>query len=127
MKKGTCKHFNGVSNNCCEAGVRYPLGRSLPCIERFNKAGVVCDKREEPTDAEIAAEQAKVDAFLKDFDTIVQPWVNAKKAAFTKGTSVRSADTCPKCKGIIRYSICGSNGHMMARCETTEGCVNFIE
>lgn len=33
--------------------------------------------------------------------------------------------TCPKCQGILRYTI-ASNGHTRGRC-TTENCLSWIE
>jgi hypothetical protein len=40
---------------------------------------------------------------------------------------VQDEMACPLCgKGIIKYSIAGSNGHVWARC-TTENCVAFMQ
>jgi hypothetical protein len=34
---------------------------------------------------------------------------------------------CPRCQGVLKYSIASSNGHVAAKCITTEGCLHFLE
>lgn len=64
QQHGRCKHFNGLSNKCCRAGIDYgtvrvvddpPPGASFPCIPHMNTMGATCDKAEFPTEAEIDA------------------------------------------------------------------------
>jgi hypothetical protein len=71
MKRDTCKHFTGIGQDCCEAGVNYRelagepqfgMALRLPCIERaggmpnYDPAKVVpCEKREAPTAEDVAA------------------------------------------------------------------------
>jgi len=41
--------------------------------------------------------------------------------------NVQAEMACPVCeKGIVTYSISGSNGHVWARC-STDGCVRFMQ
>ena len=60
LKAGTCKHFNGVQNKTCLAGVVYDSHeeQGFPCIETYGTDGPreranerwcdCCPKREEP-------------------------------------------------------------------------------
>lgn len=65
--KGWCKHFNGIQNDACKAGVRYAdlvpeefgRARKLPCF-RSTKTPSPCALCIFPTDAE--AEQYERDA-----------------------------------------------------------------
>ena len=68
-KAGKCKHFTGVQNKTCKAGVSYQTfrlvtpderGRTfpLPCLDADCAA---CDKREYPTQEEIDADKADME------------------------------------------------------------------
>lgn len=69
MRAGICKHFNGIQNGKCEAGVTYNQFKrenasflnTLPCMERNLGYGCVCDKREAPTLAELEADELEVE------------------------------------------------------------------
>jgi hypothetical protein len=100
---GRCKHFNGVQNDACEAGVRYvdvrPKGAKLPC--RVHKRGEElppCERRCFPTEAEVDAEIAEADAELAAWKAKV------------------GAGICPECSGQLEplrqngrctYGACG--------------------
>jgi hypothetical protein len=73
-----CKHYTWYRHEVCAAGVAYadvlrehepmvnPAGRemtiSYPCNSRFNMGGARCPRRELPSEAEFAAEQARLEA-----------------------------------------------------------------
>jgi len=140
----TCKHFNGMMNDCCTAGINYRnlagggidgMALRLPCHTAFkdrqSKEGIqviACDLREYPTREEAIAEEndndASIERFLKSASVAHE---DAKSKGLGKGHSGASKCKCPNCEtGEIRYSVAGYNGHMHAAC-TTEGCVSWME
>ena len=128
MRADTCKHFSGVQNDRCGAGIAYadfPPG-ALPCLPRFRDRAppvTTCEKREYPTPEEIAADAAETIAVLGRVD-IAYGAIRAKH-----GKAVGLADTmpCPNlCGGTLRYSIARSNGHVHAACSTA-GCCAWME
>ena len=134
-KKGTCVHFNGIMNQCCDAGVNYKelagdvpgYGNRIPCISKYVGPGVVeCDKRQEPTDQQIAEYQQKVKESMERVAKIrkaivdeIGPW---KKG--TPGTS--GSIPCPCCDGEVSFSRAGYNGHVHARCSSPD-CASWME
>lgn len=146
MRSGCCKHFNGSYHNThCDAGVCYrdvtpkpdEPGSAIrqPCrkpdddhdfrvLAETGPQGV-CNKYEEPTQEEIAADEAAWEA-AKDrmFKSI--PWTMKIKEA-NQGKNASGTDECPICGNVIHWSCAGAyNGHVHARCET-ENCLNFME
>lgn len=128
MRKGACKHFNGIQNDECAAGIRLDSiprirtgGVSLPCLRADGKTA--CSKWEEPGDGELLAAEEDLKRLLLRLEQAL-PWINAMKAKFPNGTH-REIDTCPVCGKTIAFRI-ASNHHMAARCET-ENCITFIE
>lgn len=141
MSKRTewCKHYNGLTNECCNAGIKYdsvavlhelPKGGSVPCIPNWNRDGEAkCGKFELRTPEEIAAyEQAMAKRFvhtgmarLAIVDHLGLPWRHG-----TPGAS--GSIGCPCCggKGSLAFSRSGYNGHINARCSTA-GCVSWME
>ena len=144
---GRCKHFTGVSNKCCKAGVRYvdverrhsPMNYdsggvtyssslSRPCITKYNHAGAECDKLEFPTAEEIAAIMERQEkgllGIMKARAAIVEkigPYVKRKSP------DVAGSLACPVCTtGTLGYRRATFNGHIHARC-STEGCVAWME
>lgn len=141
MKKGTCKHFNGIHDfskkepKCCDAGVCYRTlvggddfgwAARLPCltIDERHTDKVACDKFEEPTQAEIDEYEADIDAMLHRFDKAVPLVARIKKEH--KGESWRGVEICPVCEGRLHLSHAGYNGHVHGHCETN-GCLNWME
>ena len=71
--KGKCKHFNGTQHKQCKAGVSYDtvhlkhepmvcghghaISGSLPCHEKWNPGGATCEKRELPSQEEVAEQE----------------------------------------------------------------------
>ena len=74
MKAGKCKHFNGLINDYCAAGVAYGdfpgKTTSLPCKAVNNIH--TCDKREYPTAAEIGEYESKVRKCLLQFNKFLR-------------------------------------------------------
>lgn len=126
MKPGICNHFRGVLT-VCAAGIdpaALPKG-GLPCIKK-RANGQTCEKYEEPTPEQIAADAAfweqhlekvkKVDVFLA---TVKDRWLQDRTG--------RSGTTdCPACGGKANWQIAQYNGHRRYAC-STEGCVRIIE
>lgn len=132
MKAGKCKHFTGIRDAQCAAGVNYVLVTndfkySLPCISPLS-----CDKREpaecqlftEPTAEEIAEDRAKHDASMDRMIVVMTGIAPIRKEA--KGKGYAGIIECPACKGRLHLTIARSNGHAHGRCETPD-CVNWIE
>lgn len=139
MRTEWCKHYNGLMNDCCKAGVKYdtvavvheaPKGRSVPCIPKWNRDGEAkCDKFELRTPEEIAAyEQEMAKRFahtgmarLAIVDHLGGPWKRGTPGA---GGTI----DCPCCgkKNSLSFSRAGFNGHIHARC-ASPGCVSWME
>lgn len=139
IERGKCKHFNGVQNKTCRAGVDYRelTGGTmrLPCLGNRPDTRP-CEKYEEPTDEEIAADRAQIDARMEELrreGELLRPLIariredhgwGGKKTRHLSGSGV---DDCPCCQGgKVRWSIAGYNGHIHMRC-STPGCVAFMQ
>lgn len=107
---GKCKHFTGLQNRECTAGVNYrsvrviltpeqqaatgsPVPACWPCSPHGLKAGLECDRRELPTAEEVAAAEAEATEFMR---------------------KVLAAE-CPKCGGELT--------HKTDRFHRSTGCV----
>lgn len=146
MKKGTCKHFNGSINTHCDAEVCYRdvtnkpdepgsafrkpchslavIGdHDLKVIEDHGPQGV-CDKYEEPTEAEIAEYEAEVEAYQQRF-MLTLPLISQVKKEHC-GEDWKGVETCPVCDGNLHMTHAALNGHVWGRCET-EGCLAWME
>lgn len=142
MNDCTCKHYTGIQNTHCKAGVAYrdvttdpdqPGGAyRKPCIDwsrhpssltekqaqEFARRGK-CDKREVPTKEELAAEDAEIEKLYLSVETA--------RAAIIAHGKLRGSLPCPVCKtGELRYTKAASNGHVHASC-TTAKCVTWVE
>lgn len=127
MKQGTCKHFTGYQNGKCMAGIEYRAlvggddfgwAARLPCVTNspLNKpGGPPCEKFEEPTAEELAADKA---ATRKRMDGFVEALRRIKAA--NKGRGEAGVVTCPECKGQLHFSIAKLNGHIWGKCETPD-------
>lgn len=136
-RAATCKHFNGIQHDACRVGVKYldvdgkgppNTGRHLPCLPNW-KSGEhegSCMKREFPTAAEIAAEEARFKKSLADVMAVradivenIGPW--------KKGEAESGQTPCVACKtGTVSFSRSGYNGHIHAACSTPD-CVRWME
>ncbi len=125
---GRCKHFTGVQNKTCAAGVEYHAlrdsagqklsYRTFPCF-KDEMGRAPCDKREFPTDAE-------VDAEIKGHDDSFARVIAARKAIVASKLT-HGEITCPCCgkEKALRFSVASLNGHIHAAC--TSGCVAWME
>jgi len=140
-----CRHYNGsYHNKTCLAGVCYrdvtpkpdepgsayripckavTSGHGLKVLQETGPQGT-CRKFENVTAEDIAAdEEAMAKAMERMMATIP---LCAKVKAAHKGENWSGTDVCPVCKGVIRLSHAGYNGHVHGRCETAD-CVSFME
>ncbi len=125
MKKGTCKHFTGVQNETCDAGMKYDDFKPLPCITRLlGDKPRTCNKYEEPSDADISAFQDMLDASLERYRKAAPTLMKLRKKY--KGKSWQGIIDCPICNGRLHISIAGYNGHMHGHCETDD-CLSWME
>jgi len=145
MQKGLCKHYNGsFHNKTCDAGICYkevtpdpdkpgcalrrpcrtiPVFDSPSQLEEFAKRGS-CDKYQEPTEAEIAEYEAKVQSIVRNFEASLPLIGRVKKEH--KGQDWRGVEECPICKGKVHLTHAKYNGHVHGKCETTD-CLSFME
>lgn len=98
----------------------------LSCLE--HKA--TCEKYEDPTDHEITAHDASMDAMMKQFELTI-PLINRIKKAHNKSWS--GVEECPVCKGKLHLKLnCFSDyenrtaKHLHGQCET-KGCLRWME
>jgi hypothetical protein len=150
MNHGSCVHFNGAQNKLCKRGVAYEQFQpGMPCIQLLLKSarggtylrpGEVpgeikpfpgaqpkerCPFYEEPTDEQVQADRAEIDAALKR--TITAITVASKWRVKGKPTSDRAEVVeCPICNGRLHLSQSAYNGHVHGKCETP-GCVSWME
>ena len=134
-----CKHYNGVVNKICKAGIKYEdvkvihgptseVYSSLPCIKDWNESGLAkCDKCEFRTEEEIAARRAELDRLMEGIGKARQAIVDHLGGPWKRGKPGASgAIDCPVCgkKASLRFSRAGSNGHIHAACPD---CVSWME
>lgn len=131
-----CRHFNGITNDTCDAGVRYEtvrvpradgMGYGLPCLKDHSE-GCSCEKQSFPTAEEINAEITEFNQSRDRITTARKAIVDRLGGPWKKGMeTVRGSMPCPVCKaGALFYSRAGINGHIHARCSTGE-CVAWME
>lgn len=152
MNKGTCKFYNGSWHNThCDCGVRYAdvtTGKEQepgsafrkPCVDwetgrpglqpmtesqkiEWDRRGT-CDKRQEPSDEEIKAEEKVMEEHIAKM-MIVATFLKPIRHEH-KGKGYAGVLECPACKGKLHVNIASYNGHARVMCET-EGCVRWIE
>jgi len=124
-----CKHFNGVQNKICKAGVNYDDVSPLPC---FPMTGGVkqasCEKKECWSAEEAEANFHEKERLTQQFFTaLAAASEDAKKKGFKKGHGGQDSLPCPVCKsGTLRYSVASYNGHLWGQC-STKGCVSWMQ
>jgi hypothetical protein len=136
-KAGKCVHYNGSINECCKAGVNYKTlagpepayARRLPCDTRYADNPVVCEKRQEPTAEEVAADEAWVQKRFEGIGKARAAIVAHLGGPWKRGTpGAGGVIDCPVCSGkqTLRFSRAGYNGHIHAACNTA-ACVRWME
>jgi len=145
MQKGLCKHYNGsFHNKTCDVGICYnavtpapkepgcalrrpcrtiPVFDSPSQLEEFAKRGT-CEKYQEPTEAEIAEYEAKVQSIVRNFEASLPLIGRVKKEHH--GQDWQGVEECPICKGKLHIRHANYNGHTHGKCETAD-CLNWME
>jgi hypothetical protein len=125
---GSCRHFNGVQNKVCSAGIAYESIRNgagqraafarMPCFA--GEGRLPCERRSFPTAEEVEAEVAASDRVIADMFKARAAIVAAKKD--------HGQIECPICRvaDALRFSVSPYNGHVHAACATA-GCVSWME
>ena len=118
MNINWCRHFNGILNPVCRAGVPYlTLGNDPPKTWPCNRnGGGSCLHRSLPT-------QEEVDAYTKEMDESITRTL----AIVNKIPPGRSGKMpCPNCRSTIHWYRAARNGHLHAKCET-KGCFAVMQ
>lgn len=138
-----CRHFNGMTNKECRAGVEYATvrvyheppgtGMSCPCLLKYAKVPCHCEKASYPTREEAEVEQRQqdeeVDKMIENIGTAREAIIFDIKRLGAMRKDVRGVISCPICKGTdtLHYTRAGSyNGHFHAQCKTP-GCIQWGE
>lgn len=137
QKANKCKHFNGLTNKTCDAGVPYDSvkvsrgegqGFNFPCW-KDRCEGTSCDKLQFLTDAEIKAEIEEYNRSFERIGLARKAIVEHLGGPWKKGIpSAAGLIDCPACKGVktLHFRRSGYNGHVHAICETKD-CVCWME
>jgi hypothetical protein len=136
QKANKCRHFNGLMNAACDAGVSYASvkqtrtgghGFNFPCF-KDRMEGCACEKQSFQTDAEINAEIEESDRRFQNTMTARMAIVEHLGGTWKRGSpGVSGSIACPVCKaGTLRFSRAAVNGHIHARCSTAD-CVAWME
>lgn len=132
MRKGTCKHFRGIYEDTCEAGIvtrtlvggpDLGWGIRTPC-HRHHTTDVTCDLFEESTDEELAEYEAEFQRSIERMQLTLPVIQKIKKE--NEGQNASGVVECPICRGALHWSHAACNGHVWGRCET-EGCLSWME
>jgi len=141
FRETSCKHFRGMREECCLAGVNlrkhvggpdYGWGARLPCIpdSGVTRADEVvpCELYALRTPEEVEAEEREIAELFGRTDKARQAIVDHLGGPWKRGMeSSRGGIDCPICgTGRLHFSRAGYNGHIHAGC-TTEDCVRWIE
>jgi hypothetical protein len=125
-----CRHFTGVQNKMCKAGVNYDDVIPIPCIGRDDAEvkQAVCEKKSCWTREEaIGIEKEREESTKKFFIALNAAHEDAKKKGLRKGAGGKDSLPCPVCKtGTLHYLVAGYNGHLWGQC-STEKCVSWME
>lgn len=130
-KSKNCHHFNGIKNNCCDAGIFYDdLNQDykycIPCVQPHhtdNRPVVKCDLYRISTDHE--NELKKLRDNSGEFITLIIPLI-CKIKVEQHDKNWTDIIKCPKCDGKLRVSHTAYNNHVMGRCETKD-CLLWME
>lgn len=128
-----CRHFTGVGNDTCKAGVRYEdvrldheptdgRSRSWPCLRDAPLAAGRCASVSFRSEEEAKAEAEEGERRLTLSGEAMRRAREASRGI--KGGS--GVVECPKCGGRLHWSKAAVNGHIWGRCET-KGCLSWIQ
>lgn len=141
MKTGWCKHFTGLRDNeKCAKGhdarelwgnVTLGLMLRIPCNGK-NETDVQCADFELPTEAELAEQEKEFQERFDFTQTAIAEIIEETNAnpkwdpeLDKKVKGCEGTITCPKCKGVLHYSVAGGNNHIWGKCET-EDCLSWM-
>lgn len=117
-------------NKTCEAGVTYrDLSggglHKLPCIAKYATAdSTKCDKREEPTQAEIAEVKREMEALDRRVDKMLTFAAQIRRDH--KGQNAKGGSPCPVCGKTLHWTHAATNGLVWGKCETPD-CLAWME
>lgn len=132
----SCRHFNGIQNKTCKAGIRYiewkqgVEERAMPCIPKH-----IDDREVWPCELFEIMSQADAEKEADERIVIMNRGIKGRQAAHAdakakgmgKGHGGYGEIPCPSCEGgKLRYSVASYNGHMHGKCSTA-GCVAWME
>jgi len=124
----TCRHFNGLQHDTCEAGIPYESVKGgpgcWPCLPPFKgeqECSTVCASKLLPTPEELDERERQsresLGRLIKARGAIVDATGDQRR---TSGEII-----CPNCGGKLGYTV-ASNGHIWGAC-LTEGCARWME
>lgn len=130
-----CKHFNGIMEKTCRAGIPYDRYRDeegklmglLPCFKDEALASL-CSLAAFPTEEEVQARIQEIDDSFNKVSKAREACVAyAKAQGWGKGKqSGCGRIVCPVCGGILSFSIASVNGHIHAAC-SNPNCIRWME
>jgi hypothetical protein len=125
-----CRHFTGVQNKTCEAGVNYDDVVPIPCIGRVGAEiePAKCEKKSCWTREEaINIEKERAESTKRFMLALGAASEDAKAKGYKKGHGGKDSLPCPVCKtGTLHYSVASYNGHLWGQC-TTDKCVAWMQ
>jgi hypothetical protein len=125
-----CRHFTGVQNKVCEAGVNYDDVVPIPCIGRIGAEvePAKCDKKSCWTREEaIQIDKERGESTRRFMLALGAASADAKAKGYKAGHGGKDSLPCPVCKtGTLHYSVASYNGHLWGQC-TTQGCVAWMQ
>lgn len=132
----SCRHFNGIQNKKCQAGIVYLAWkqgveeRAMPCIPKHinGRETWPCGLFEimSLADAEKEADE-RIVTMNRGIKVRHAAHEDAKSKGLGKGHGGVGEIPCPGCEnGTLRYSVASYNGHMHGRC-STPGCASWME
>lgn len=123
-----CKHFTGLLDDKCAAGVVYDKVRKkglrgIPCLKHSDNGGE-CEKCQWKTEEEIQARLDEINAHTEKFKATL-PIIKKVKEQH-KGEDWQGTEDCPVCEAPLHLRHAKINGHVWGKCET-DNCVSFME
>ena len=125
-----CRHFTGVKNKVCKAGVNYDTLVPIPCIGRVGAKiePAFCEKKSCPTREEaIEIDKERAEHTKRFVVALSAAHDDAKKKGYKKGHGGKDSLPCPVCKtGTLHYSVASYNGHLWGQCSTKD-CMSWMQ
>lgn len=126
MSLGECARKVGIAT--VEMS-RIEMARRVPDDEIVGRIGAVLNLSFDEVKSMLPSkEQADAD-YCKLSDSLAAmgaAMAHSKAAGLGRGKGGSGQMECPICKGTLKYSVAGVNGHVWGAC-TTEGCVRWMQ